>query len=446
MPTRHSLPYHADLGSRLRRLAPAAALPFWQRLDGGRQELFCAWSSESIIFYNQADTKKTSGNELSGNPDRLWAALGDMLSRLPATPGLDDLPFRGGLAGCIGYDSALPHPGGDGGFPAAVMGLYTHFVLIDHGRRQAEYIALPGHADAARHWQALLAALAAPAPETPSFRLVSPFTALTPPPLYREHVQRIQAWLEAGDCYQVNYAQAFRARCRGSSAAAMDRLLAVSDPAHAAWMSTPQGDILSLSPELFLDIRGDTVVTRPIKGTAPRAADPATDAANREELRRSPKNRAENLMIVDLLRHDLGRHAATGSVRVDSLFDIESLAQVHHLVSTVSCRLAPGASALDMVRDCFPGGSITGAPKKRAMEIIAELEPVPRSVYCGSMGCISAGGGRTELNIAIRTLLRRGDDIRAWAGGGIVADSDWESEYQECFDKMGALMRALEGM
>lgn len=223
----------------------------------------------------------------------------------------------------------------------------------------------------------------------------------------------------------------------------MERLLALSRAPHAAWMLAPEGEILSLSPELFLSVRDGKIVTKPIKGTAPRDTDPAKDQRLRDELASSVKNRAENLMIVDLLRHDLGKHAVTGSVNVDKLFDVETLPQVHHLVSTVSATMASDADVIDVIRDSFPGGSITGAPKKRAMEIIAELEPTPRSVYCGSMGFIGANGN-AELNIAIRTLLRLDEDLYAWAGGGIVADSIAEAEYQECFDKMGGLMRALE--
>ncbi|HEX4869396.1 MAG TPA: anthranilate synthase component I family protein, partial [Moraxellaceae bacterium] len=242
-----------------------------------------------------------------------------------------------------------------------------------------------------------------------------------------------------------NYAQAFRATCAGSGPAALERLLATSNAGHAAWLALPEGEVLSLSPELFLRVRDGHITTRPIKGTAPRAGAPEADAALRHELEASAKNRAENLMIVDLLRHDIGQHAETGSVRVERLFEVESLPQVHHLVSTVTGRLRPGSTAVDLVRDCFPGGSITGAPKKRAMEIIAELEDTPRSVYCGSIGFIGADGA-VELNIAIRTLLRQGDVLHAWAGGGIVADSECDAEYEECFHKIGALLRALEAM
>ncbi len=277
------------------------------------------------------------------------------------------------------------------------------------------------------------------------FTLHTPFMPLTKKDEYKRNFNAIQSYLKDGDCYQVNYAQAFKAACSGPSAEAMQRLLEVSEAAYAAWLSIPEGDVLCLSPELLLKTEGRHILTKPIKGTAPRRQDPEEDLAQAEALRQSIKNQAENLMIVDLLRHDISQHAEIGSVTVEKLFAIESLPQVHHMVSSITARLKEGSTTLDLIRDCFPGGSITGAPKKRAMEIIEELEPTPRSVYCGSIGFINPDGD-CQLNIAIRTLLRVGDEIYAWAGGGIVADSDCEAEYQECFHKMGALMRALEEM
>lgn len=430
---RTPLPYSPLLGERLRILARPSDHSLWMSLDGGRLELFCAHPAETVCMQ--------AGESPSVLADRLKAAL----RRLPESKGLDDLPFRGGLAGFLGYDIAAEARGLD--FPHAWMGLYSCFIYIDHRKKTAETIELAGFSDIAPRWNELLRRLTdgSALPSSPRFSLTAPFTALTPASRYRQDFIRIQQYLQAGDCYQVNYAQAFRAEAQGSSAGAMQRLLEVSRPAHAAWVSLPEGDVLSLSPELFLKVEQGRITTKPIKGTAPRSADPATDRTMAEALQASPKNRAENLMIVDLLRHDLSRHAETGSVRVEKLFEIESLPQVHHLVSTITGNMKKESHAIDLIMDSFPGGSITGAPKKRAMEIIAELEPTPRSIYCGSIGFINADGD-CELNIAIRTLLRLGDELYAWAGGGIVADSDCEAEYQECFDKIGALMRALEGM
>jgi para-aminobenzoate synthetase component 1 len=185
------------------------------------------------------------------------------------------------------------------------------------------------------------------------------------------------------------------------------------------------------------------VETRPIKGTRPRAAAPEADSALARELRESVKDRAENLMIVDLLRNDLGKVCAPGSVQVPRLFALESFATVHHLVSTVTGQLADGLDAVALLRAAFPGGSITGAPKLRAMEIIEELEPHRRGVYCGAIGWLGFNGDM-DTNIAIRTLVSSEGQARFWAGGGIVADSRAEAEFQECLDKAAAMLRLME--
>jgi para-aminobenzoate synthetase component 1 len=201
--------------------------------------------------------------------------------------------------------------------------------------------------------------------------------------------------------------------------------------------------VLCASPERFLRVENGEVETRPIKGTRPRAGHARIDAEIARALHASEKDRAENVMIVDLLRNDLSKNCRLGSVKVPRLFDVETFATVHHLVSTVTGTLAPGRDALDLMRGCFPGGSITGAPKVRAMEIIEEVEPNRRGVYCGAIGYIGFDGGM-DVNIAIRTLVMSRGEIRFWAGGGIVADSRLEDEYQETFDKAAALLKLLQ--
>jgi para-aminobenzoate synthetase component 1 len=220
------------------------------------------------------------------------------------------------------------------------------------------------------------------------------------------------------------------------------KLRAINPAPFAAFLDFPDGRVLCSSPERFLSVRGRSVETKPIKGTRPRSPDPERDAALLEELRASDKDRAENVMIVDLLRNDLGKSCVPGSVRPSKMFDVESFASVHHLVSTVEGTLAPGRHALDLLAGAFPGGSITGAPKVAAMRIIEELEPQRRSVYCGSIGYVGFDGDM-DVNIAIRTLVQHGDWIYAWAGGGVVADSDVDAEYQESLDKAAALLEVL---
>jgi para-aminobenzoate synthetase component 1 len=232
-------------------------------------------------------------------------------------------------------------------------------------------------------------------------------------------------------------------RARGEPWLAYRTLRRINAAPFSAYLSTPYGQILSASPEQFLKLSAGSVETRPIKGTRPRSSDPAQDRAAAAALQMSVKDRAENLMIVDLLRNDLGKTCAPGSVKVPKLFALESFATVHHLVSTVTGRLAAGYDALDLLRGCFPGGSITGAPKLRAMEIIEELEPHRRGVYCGAIGYLGFDGGM-NTNIAIRTAVHSEGTMRFWAGGGIVADSVMEAEYQESFDKAAAMLKLVE--
>lgn len=428
----------------LRERSVTPSRPVWLRLNGGTQELFAAWPEQVLTLTNGVLTRHRQGHTdtLPGGEKALWPLLRKGLTAISPTLAS---PFKGGWIGLLGYGMNSPvHAPSQPRlpFPDVLLGDYRRFVFIDHQHQTAELVTLSGYSGPLDD-PSVFVGKCQQAHTPGAFVLDQPFTPLTSRARYMADFGKIQAYLNAGDCYQVNYAQAFHARCHGSGAVAMERLLALSRAPHAAWMLAPEGEVLSLSPELFLSIRNGKVVTKPIKGTAPRNADPIQDARNRDDLAASTKNRAENLMIVDLLRHDLSRHAVTGSVQVESLFAVESLPQVHHLVSTVTAQIAPDSDAIDLIRDSFPGGSITGAPKKRAMEIIAELEPTPRSVYCGSIGFIGANGD-AELNIAIRTLLRLGNELYTWAGGGIVADSDGEAEYQECFDKMGALMKVLE--
>lgn len=429
------------MGSRLRHRSSPTSHPAWLRLAEGRQELFTAWPESLLVLENGRLEHRSchDGRVLqAGSTEDLWSLLAHSL---PLIQSQSNSPFHGGWLGVLGYD--LEAPDSPVRFPAVLLGDYRRFIWIDHEHQRAELVTAEGCSGHIDDWSVLIDNGDSQSLRQSIFRLTERFSPLTSKERYQQDFLKIQSYLRAGDCYQINYAQAFKARCEGNAASAMDRLLELSNPPYAAWLNTPDGEVLSLSPELFLSIRQGHAVTKPIKGTAPRGSIGATDAQNRTMLAKSKKDQAENLMIVDLLRHDLGQHARTGSVKVEQLFAIESLPQVHHMVSTISADLDDHSNPVDLIRDCFPGGSITGAPKKRAMEIIAELEPFPRSVYCGSIGFVTTNGD-AQLNIAIRTLLRIENTIYTWAGSGIVADSECEAEYQECFDKMGALMRALE--
>ena len=260
---------------------------------------------------------------------------------------------------------------------------------------------------------------------------------------YMAALQRIHHYLRAGDCYQVNFARRFSSRFSGNPLAAWQTLAQCHAAPHSSFFRLANGDcVFGVSPERFVQIRQRHIVSEPIKGSRPRGIDPHQDQALGESLLHSPKDRAENLMIVDLLRNDLGKVCVAGSVRAAPLFELRKFSNVQHLVSTVSGTLREEVSPLAALLSCFPGGSITGAPKKRAMEIIAELEPVPRGYYCGTQFSLDSEGN-LESNILIRTFQTQGDQIYCHGGGGIVIDSDPLQEYQESLFKIEKLMSSL---
>ena len=260
---------------------------------------------------------------------------------------------------------------------------------------------------------------------------------------YLPRAARIIDYIEAGDCYQANLTREFRVGCSGDPWDLYRHLHDTNPAPMGAFLEYPFGAVLSSSPERFVTVEGREVITKPIKGTRRRRADPAQDEAAKAALLASEKDRAENVMIVDLLRNDIGRVCEPGSVAAPEICKLETFATVHHLVSTVTGRLAPGRDALHLLEACFPGGSITGAPKRRAMEIIEELEPHRREVYCGAIGYLSAAG-RMDMNIPIRTTVCASGELRFYAGGGIVADSSPESEYEETEVKIAAIRSALQ--
>ncbi len=358
------------------------------------------------------------------------------------------LAFEGGAIGYFGYDlgrriEKLPEMAGDiDGLPEMMIGIYDWVVVVDHDSRQAWLVAQGRSPQTEVLWEELLERLNTPAESGFRQPLHAPqgFEAGIDREEYRRQFARIQAWIRAGDCYQVNYTQRFDAQVAGDGWQAYREMRALNPVPFGAFLQFDDLEILSFSPERFLKLEAGEVTTQPIKGTRPRSENPGEDLRHKRELIESLKDRAENLMIVDLLRNDLGRVCEPGSIGVRDLFKVESFPTVHHMVSTVSGRLRDGEDAMSLLRACFPGGSITGAPKIRAMEIIEELEPARRGIYCGSIGYVGFNGDM-DTSIVIRTLVRRGDRAHYWVGGGIVADSDPEEEYQECLDKARAFRR-----
>ena len=366
-----------------------------------------------------------------------------------------ELPFEGGALGYFAYDlgrrvEKLPVVAADAEqLPEMMVGIYDWAVVVDHRLKRAYLVSHAKNAATPKEWPALCALFEAPCGglNASVFAVTSALTSNLTPTAYHQAFEKIQRYIQAGDCYQVNLAQRFSVQASGSGWAAYQTLREISPAPFMAYMNLQDNyseiEVLSASPERFLQVNGEHVETRPIKGTRPRAADPIKDRENAASLQNSPKDRAENLMIVDLLRNDIGKVCETGTVHANHLFALESFANVHHLVSTVTGKLKSNMTAIDLLRACFPGGSITGAPKLRSMEIIEELEPNRRGIYCGAIGYIGFDGNM-DTNIAIRTLIHNHNTIRFWAGGGIVNDSVMADEYQECFDKAAALLRLLQ--
>lgn len=378
-----------------------------------------------------------------------FEALNELQSQYFQTPTNEecDLPFLIGAMGLFGYDlgraiekfectATDPHH-----TPDMAVGLYSWSLIYQHKSNQWFYCF---HADFAHPTlEEVTRWLTTSVSDNNTFSLRQPWEANQTQTDYEANIDRVHKHLRAGDCYQVNYAQRFNTTYEGDEWQAYLTLKQANNAPFSAFIRLPESCILSISPERFVqvDVNGK-VETKPIKGTKPRGKTEAEDNQLKDALRTSEKDQAENLMIVDLLRNDISKHCQPGSVEVPALFDIHSFASVHHMISTVTGKLDEDTDALTLLRDAFPGGSITGAPKIRAMEVIESLEPHRRNVYCGSVGYLGINGDM-DTSICIRTLLCEPPHIYCWAGGGIVLDSEPSSEYQESLDKVAKILPAL---
>ncbi|RWU20965.1 aminodeoxychorismate synthase component I [Pseudomonas alkylphenolica] len=443
--TLHPLPYLADPAAYFARirLAPGAVMLDSARptAERGRFDLLSAWPLQTLTP-QAAELGETY-------LQRLRASL-DELGRAELPKGVE-LPFAGGLIGYLSYDfgrrlEPLPSlAANDLGMADASLGLYAWALISDHQLERSQLLFHPSLADAER--QRLINLFEAPAPAcTAQFSLLAPMRGDISADDYHQAFDRVQAYIHAGDCYQINLTQRFRAPCQGDPWQAYQAIRQVCPTPFSGFQVLDDGSaLLSFSPERFIRASGGQVETRPIKGTRPRSADAAQDARNAAELLESSKDRSENLMIVDLLRNDLGRTCKTGSVKVPELFSLESYPNVHHLVSSVTGQLAEGNDALDLIAGSFPGGSITGAPKIRAMQIIDELEPSRRALYCGSLLYVDVRG-EMDSSIAIRSLLVKDGQVCCWGGGAVVADSEWRAEYEESITKVKVLLDTLQSL
>ncbi len=413
----------------------------------GRYDLITAYPSTTLITRgNLTEIRSDQGIKLS--PEDPFELLKKLL-REPCQP-VPGLPFCGGAIGYFAYDLArrlerLPKIAQDTeNVPDMAIGIYDWVVVIDHLKKQSLLVARSSPA-ISRLWPKLLTRLSKPKLRFKTgFQLYTRVQSNLSFEAYSRAFAKVQYYIREGDCYQVNLAQRFEAIAFGDPWVMYLDLRRNNPASFSGFLRFPQLCVLSCSPERFLRVHEGKVETKPIKGTRPRGLNPEEDLFQIQALAQSPKDKAENLMIVDLLRNDLSKTCELGTVHTPKLFEVESFATVHHLVSTITGELKECCHSLDLLHGCFPGGSITGAPKIRAMEIIEELEPTRRGVYCGAIGYISFDGNM-DTNIAIRTLVYSPLDrrLRFWAGGGIVADSDVRQEYQEALDKAKSIMQSL---
>ncbi|WP_428035720.1 aminodeoxychorismate synthase component I [Amphritea sp.] len=452
-----SLPYLANSTlyfERIRHLPAPVYLDSGK--PSGRYGRYDIIAADPVVKLSYSDgitnlRRKAAEEQFSGNPFRhLQTVFKQYQQQCPAPEqaAIKALPFCGGLLGYFAYDlgrclETLPEQTEkDIDLPDMQVGIYGWAVIVDHQQQQTVLVTSPlvDQADAEDYLQQLQSY---PVKENGPFTLNTKFRSNMTEPEYHHSLNRISDYIQGGDCYQVNFSQRFTAECQGDPWSAYKQLREHAPTPYSAFIETDTGAILSHSPEQFLEVRDGRVTTKPIKGTLPRGANPAEDAQLKLALHDSEKDRSENLMIVDLMRNDISKACELGSVRVPKLFAVESYANVHHLVSTITGKLASDHNPLSLLEHSFPGGSITGAPKIRAMEIIEELEPHRRSIYCGSIGYLSFSG-QMDTSITIRTLICQNDKIHCWAGGGIVADSVTANEYQETYDKVNNLLWPLE--
>jgi para-aminobenzoate synthetase component 1 len=415
------------------------------------------WSYIALIDGSLVDAGTGSVLTLSDDPEPLgrdpFAAIDTVCSRYGWIPDADRdgqlPPFTGGLVGSLSYDLArrverLPaHARADREVADVDLRVCGRVIAIDHELEQCLLIEQPALIAGDRD-DDVTARLGRAVPgRRPSVGPGGPVRTSLARDAYARAVESVLAHLAAGDAFQVNLTQRLTATWDGDVHQLYRALRAASPaPFGAVVQRRDGGGIASISPETFLHVDGRAVRTRPIKGTRPRAPDPGHDRTLADELTGSQKDRAENVMVVDMERNDLGRVCVPGSVRVPRLLEVEAHPTVWHLVSTVEGELRPDVGFGDLLRATFPCGSVTGTPKVRAMSIIDRLEPVRRGVYCGAIGFLSAGTMSTSVAIRTASLTATGT-VDYGAGGGVVADSDPLAEHAESLDKAAAFLRAI---
>ena len=442
------LPYYADSSQLFSALATE---PWAQWLDSGhhthgsetsrssgsRYDLLVARPFITMLTYGAKSQIHQDGCTRHSDLPPL-TLLRELL--LPySTMAPSPYPFTGGALGYLGYELEIPthtstHPRT---LPDLAIGIYDWVVVVDHSQQHTTLLSYQHHPSTLKAWPALIALFSQPKklPSLTPLRATGQLHESLGEIAHHHAVERIQRYLHAGDCYQVNLTQQFSVQVEGDPYQGYLDIRAQHCAPFSAYLCLEDGNVvMSFSPERFIQLQDHNVTTAPIKGTRPRGSTPIEDQRLLAELQQSLKDRAENIMIVDLLRNDLGHCCIPGSIRVPLLCQIESHPNVHHLVSTICGKLRPDMDGIALLEAAFPGGSITGAPKIRAMQIIQELEHCARSIYCGSIGYIGFNGN-IDTNIAIRTAYTHQGRLNFHAGGGIIFDSVASEEYQELLHK-----------
>jgi len=416
----------------------------YPNIDMGRYDIIVSRPVITLETYGDITHINDNGKEKTSSEDPLLLLeqfLGDKGNNLSG------LPFCGGAAGYLAYDlgrrlESIPEISKqDINMPEMAVGIYDWSLIIDHHLRRVWLASFCRYDKTESIWQELHDLFSTPEDnEAKGYRITSDIKSNLSREQYGQAFDKVKQYIRDGDCYQVNLSQRFSVGFEGDTWSAYLKLRNFNPAPYAAYINLPSGAVLSSSPERFLRVTDNQVETKPIKGTKHRSVFAYEDKALAVCLLESDKDRAENLMIVDLLRNDISKVCESGSVVVPKLFALETYATVHHLVSTITGRLAAHKNSIDLMRGCFPGGSITGAPKHRSMEIIEELEPHRRSIYCGSIFYLGFDGNM-DSNICIRTLIKHSDQLYLNAGGGIVWDSNVDAEYKECFDKAAGILK-----
>ena len=414
----------------------------------GRYDIFSAYPYKTFLTKDNQTLIETAGHRQIVREDP-FSLLNAELSQTHCDN--HKLPFTGGAMGFFSYDlgrkiERMPNIAEDDiATPDMAIGIYRWAYIADHHTKTSVLVGDLSDQRVRLYWDEIVSLVQNPLPTSDENSYVSTdkIESNMSEAQYKEKFSQVKHYISSGDCYQINLAQRFKVPVSGKSWNGYQQLRTINPSPYSAFINIPQHTVLSVSPERFIKIEDGVAETKPIKGTRPKLDDAVQDKNILLDLLNSDKDRAENVMIVDLLRNDFSKSCQANSVKVTKLFEIESFPTVHHLVSTITGELPQTVSAIQLLRECFPGGSITGAPKIRAMQIIEELEPHRRGLYCGSIGYIGFNG-RMDTNIAIRTLVQKDNHAYFYAGGGLVWDSQADAEYQETFDKAAAMFKLFD--